>query len=120
MSLMGKIEEAAVPSHDRPGRILFQLVPAGPLNTRVRSHVFVHDWDEASAVYFIHTGMRIPYFLNTEVLTDQPNGYYVLEGVVGKYQPGEYGLYSEFETFSWDSLRQATPIEAFTQELIKT
>lgn len=103
-------DDDQLPSYSEPGRILFSFAPV----SNERSEVEVIDLDSDKAPFWLKEGGFLDYWIEENVDLEL-EGYYVIEGVVGRSWRTFEGDYDEEWTFT--SCRRATAEEIATEAL---
>jgi hypothetical protein len=100
------------PKYSDPGRILVHIL--GPSSTRVyryESEVLDHD----GSTFWISEGVGFDYWLSACLdVNEQLEGYYVIEGVIGRYIKGDGYSTDDDEEWEFDLCRRATDEEIAT------
>lgn len=109
-------EDYEPPPMSKPGRILVNLLGPG-LTGVYRYESEVLDYDSDSSVMWLNEGIGFEYFFDTCCDFPSFEGVYVIEGIIGHYYRGTYGVDDDDEEWEYASIRPATPEEISSQTL---
>lgn len=109
-----KNDDYQLPKYSDPGRILVEIyaVPGD----YYRYDIEVLDYDFDSSVFWIVEGTGFDWWFDENIDLDLP-GFYVIEGITGRYFKGTWGFDDDDEEWEFKLCRRATDEEIRTQSL---